>query len=199
MIEPIVDEISHKKALERIEALWDAAQGTPEAAELDALVTLVEAYERKHFPIAPPDLIQAILVRMEDLGWTRKDLVPLIGSKERVTEVLSGRRALTLPMIRKIHEQMSIPLEVLIGPGPGIRKTKAKPEKIVVSRDKRQGTKALKRENVKVATAKDLKEVEGLRQRSIQGVAARRHVPIAATVSPHSPRVAGRASRSRSG
>lgn len=130
MIEPVVDESSHKRALERIEALWDAADGTVESAELDALVTLVEAYERKHVPISAPDPIESILVRMEDLGWTRKDIDLLIGSKERAAEILAGRRALTLPMIRKIHQQMCIPLEVLIGSGPGIRKTKAKPKKV---------------------------------------------------------------------
>jgi HTH-type transcriptional regulator / antitoxin HigA len=125
VIEPVVDESSHKRALERIEALWEAADGTVESAELDALVTLVEAYERKHVPISAPDPIESILVRMEDLGWTRKDFDLLIGSKERAAEVLAGRRSLTLPMIRKIHQEMSIPLEVLIGTGPGIRKTKA--------------------------------------------------------------------------
>ncbi len=123
MIEPVVDEISHKKALERIEALWDVPDGTSESDELEALVTLVEAYERKHVPIPVPDPIQSILVRMEDLGWNRKDFDTLIGSKKRASEVLEGRRALTLRMIRKIHQQMSIPLEVLIGSGPGIRKT----------------------------------------------------------------------------
>lgn len=137
MIEPIVNEASHKKALERIEALWDAEPGTPEAAELDALATLVDAYERKQFPIPPPDPIQAILVRLEDLGWTRKDLEPLIGSRARVSEVLSGRRALTLPMIRNIHREMGIPLEVLVGPGPGVRKTKAKPKKTPARATKR--------------------------------------------------------------
>jgi HTH-type transcriptional regulator / antitoxin HigA len=128
VIEPIVDESSHKRALEQIEALWDATDGTVESAELDALVTLVEAYERKHVPISSPDPIASILVRLEDLGWTRKDFDLLIGSKERASEILAGRRALTLPMIRKIHQQMSIPLEVLIGSGPGIRKTKVQPK-----------------------------------------------------------------------
>jgi HTH-type transcriptional regulator/antitoxin HigA len=73
VIEPIIDEASHKRALKRIEDLWDAEPGTPEGAELDALATLVDAYERKHFPILPLDPISAIQARAEQLGWTRKE------------------------------------------------------------------------------------------------------------------------------
>lgn len=129
MIEPIVDEASHKKALKRIEALWEAQVGTPEAAELDAVATLVDAYERKTFPILPPDPIKAIEVRSEQLGWTRKDLESLIGSRARVSEVLRGQRSLTLPMIRKIHAAMAIPADVLIGSGPGVRSAKPRPHR----------------------------------------------------------------------
>lgn len=121
MIEPIVDDGSHKRALKRIEALWDAEVGTPEGAELDALATLVDAYERRHFPILPPDPIKAIELRADQLGWSRKELEQLIGSRARVSEVLHGRRSLTLPMIRKIHAAMGIPAEVLIASGPGVR------------------------------------------------------------------------------
>jgi len=129
MIEPIVEEASHKKALRRIELLWDSQVGTPEAAELDAVATLVDAYERKTFPILPPDPIKAIEARSEQLGWTRKDLESLIGSRARVSEVLRGQRSLTLPMIRKIHAAMAIPADVLIGPGPGVRSAKPQPRK----------------------------------------------------------------------
>jgi HTH-type transcriptional regulator / antitoxin HigA len=114
MIEPVVNEQSHRCALRRIDELWDAASGSPDAQELDALATLVDAYERKHFPIAPPDAIAAIEARCEQLGWTRKELEPLIGSRARVSEVLGRKRALTLPMIRRIHSAMQIPAEVLI-------------------------------------------------------------------------------------
>lgn len=116
MIEPVVDEESHGRALRRIEALWDAESGSPEAQELDALATLVDAYERRQFPIAPPDPVAAIEARCEQLGWTRKELEPLIGSRARVSEVLSRKRALTLPMIRKLHASMQIPADVLIAP-----------------------------------------------------------------------------------
>lgn len=114
MIEPITDEQSHKRALRRIEELWNAAPGSPEEQELDALATLVDAYERKRFPILPPDPIEAIKARCEQLGWTRKDLEPLLGSRTRVSEVLARKRELTLPMIRKIHAAMQIPAAVLI-------------------------------------------------------------------------------------
>lgn len=129
MIEPIIDKASHERALERIELLWDSEVGTPEAAELDAMATLVDAYERKTFPILPPDPIKAIEARTEQLGWTRKDLEALIGSRSRVSEVLRGQRALTLPMIRKIHAAMAIPADVLIGPGPGVRSAKPQTQK----------------------------------------------------------------------
>ena len=114
MIEPIVDQQSHSRALRRIEELWSAEPGSFEEQELDALATLVDAYERKHFPILPPDPAAAIKIRCEQLGWTRKDLEPLLGSRARVSEVLGRKRALTLTMIRKIHAAMHIPAEVLI-------------------------------------------------------------------------------------
>jgi HTH-type transcriptional regulator/antitoxin HigA len=118
MIEPVVDQQSHLRALRRIEELWNAEPGSPEEQELDALATLVDAYERKNLPILPLDPIAAIRTRCEQLGWTRKDLEPLIGTRARVSEVLGGKRALTLPMIRKFHAVMHIPAEVLIGSAP---------------------------------------------------------------------------------
>lgn len=129
MIEPVVDDASHRRALQRIEALWDAQAGTPEGAELDALATLVDAYERKHFPILPPDPVSAIRARAEQLGWTRKELEALIGSRARVSEVLRRQRSLTLPMIRRLHAAMGIPADILIGSGPGLRAAMPRPQR----------------------------------------------------------------------
>ena len=123
MIEPVADQASHLRALRRIEALWNAESGSPEERELDALATLVDAYERKCFPILPLDPVEAIKVRCEQLGWTRKDLEPILGSRARVSEVLGGKRALTLPMIRKVQAAMQIPAEVLIAAPDGRRKS----------------------------------------------------------------------------
>lgn len=118
MIEPIADSLSHQKALRRIEKLWDAQPGSREERELDALATLVDAYERRTFPIEALSPIEAIKLRCQQLGWTRKDLEPLIGSRARVSEVLTGRRSLTLAMIRSIHGTLGIPAEVLISEPP---------------------------------------------------------------------------------
>ncbi len=125
MIEPIADKESHLRALRRIEELWNAESGSPEERELDALATLVDAYERKCFPILPLDPVVAIKTRCEQLGWTRKDLEPLLGSRARVSEVMGGKRALTLPMIRKVYASMQIPADVLIA-APVARRKGAK-------------------------------------------------------------------------
>ncbi|MDQ2644734.1 MAG: helix-turn-helix domain-containing protein [Myxococcota bacterium] len=114
MIEPIADSTAHQKALRRIEKLWDAKPGSREERELDALATLVDAYERRTFVIEPLSPVEAIKVRCEQLGWSRKELEPLIGSRARVSEVLTGKRPLTLPMIRSIHRAMAIPADILI-------------------------------------------------------------------------------------
>ena len=114
MIEPISDSATHRKALRRIEKLWDAKRGSREERELDALATLVDAYERRSYSIEPLSPIEAIKVRCEQLGWSRKELEPLIGSRARVSEVLTGKRPLTLPMIRSIHRAMAIPADILI-------------------------------------------------------------------------------------
>ena len=114
-IQPIRTEADYEAALERIAGLMSAEAGTPEGDELDILATLVEAYEQKQFPIEPADPIEAIRFRMEQLGLARKDLEPYLGSRHRVSEVLNRRRGLSLEMIRRLHDGLKIPLEVLIG------------------------------------------------------------------------------------
>jgi HTH-type transcriptional regulator/antitoxin HigA len=123
MIEPVVDEKSHRKALRQIEQLWDAVPGSSQERQLDALATLVDTYERRTFPILPPDPVAAIVVRMEALGLNRRDLEPFIGSRARVSEVLTRKRALTLPMIRKLHQHLGIPADILIGEPRPLHKT----------------------------------------------------------------------------
>lgn len=124
MIHPVTDARSHARALARIEALWDAQAESPEERELDALATLVDAYERRVHPIEPPDALAAIRARCEALGWSRARLEPLIGSRARVSEVLSGVRPLTLAMIRRIHLAMAIPAEILIADAASARRPK---------------------------------------------------------------------------
>lgn len=113
-IKPIRTETDHLAALAEIERLWDAPDGTPEADRLEVLATLVDAYEQKHHPIDPPGPVEAILFRMDQLGLSRRDLEPYLGARSRVSEILSRR--LTLRMIRKLHDALGIPAEVLIQP-----------------------------------------------------------------------------------
>jgi HTH-type transcriptional regulator / antitoxin HigA len=111
---PIKTEADYQKALEEIEALFDAAPNTTEFDRLDILSTLVEAYEKKHYPIDLPDPIAAIEYYMESRGWSRRELEPYIGSRARVSEVLSRKRSLSLEMIRRLHQELGIPAEILI-------------------------------------------------------------------------------------
>ena len=113
-IQPIKNEKNYDKALAEIEALWGAEEGTGEGDKLDILLVLVEDYEEKHHQISPPDPIEAIKFRMEQMNLTRKDLEPFIGGRGRVSEVLNHRRGLSLSMIRSLHSNLSIPLESLI-------------------------------------------------------------------------------------
>ena len=114
-IKPIKTKADHRAALKEIEALMAARPGTPEGERLDVLATLVDAWERKHVPMELPDPVEAIKFRMEQSGLTPKDLVPMIGQINRVYEVLNGKRALTLPMIRRLHKDLGIPAESLLG------------------------------------------------------------------------------------
>jgi HTH-type transcriptional regulator/antitoxin HigA len=134
IIEPVVDEKSHRKALRQIEQLWDAAPGSAQEHHLDALATLVDAYERRTVPILPPDPVDAITIRMEALGLSRRDLEPHIGSRARVSEVLTRKRALTLTMIRKLHQNLGIPAEILIGEPRPLRKVASVPVRTTKSR-----------------------------------------------------------------
>jgi HTH-type transcriptional regulator / antitoxin HigA len=113
-IKPIRNERDHDRALRRVEALWGAAEGSKEHDELGVLATLIEAYEREHFPIGMPDPIEAIKFRLEQQGAETSDLVGVIGGRTRVYEVLRGKRALSLNMIRNLHSRFGIPADVLI-------------------------------------------------------------------------------------
>ena len=113
-INPVRTRADHRAALKEIESLMTARPRTPEGERLDVLVTLVEAWERKHYPMEFPDPIEAIKFHMEQSGLGPKDLVPMIGQLNRVYEVLAGKRALTLQMIRRLHKDLGIPAESLI-------------------------------------------------------------------------------------
>ena len=123
-VKPIKTEADYDAALRAIERLWKAEPGTPAADRLEVLVTLVEAYEAERWPIDLPDPVAAILFRMEQQELTRRDLEPYLGGRGRVSEVLTGKRALTLAMIRKLHAGLGIPLESLIGPAVSRRRTR---------------------------------------------------------------------------
>jgi len=110
----IKTEIDYQKALSRIDELMDAEQNTPEGDELELLVTLVELYEEKKYPIDMPDAIEDIKFRMEQLGLNQQDLVPFLGSKSKVSEVLNKKRPLSLSMMRALHKGLGIPAEILL-------------------------------------------------------------------------------------
>ena len=118
-IKPIKTKADYRAALKEIEGLMTARANTPEGEQLDVLATLVEAYERKHYPMALPDPIEAIKLRMEGLGLKPKDLQPMIGGLNRVYEVLNHTRPLTLAMIRRLHAGLGIPAECLIKSSTG--------------------------------------------------------------------------------
>ncbi|MBF0143211.1 MAG: helix-turn-helix domain-containing protein [Magnetococcales bacterium] len=113
-IRPIKTEQDHDAALAEVERLMDAGPDTPEGDRLDVLATLIEAYEARHHAIGLPDPVEAIKFRMEQMGLSRKELEPFIGSRARVAEVLNRKRQLSLEMIRRLHEGLKIPAEVLI-------------------------------------------------------------------------------------
>lgn len=110
----IKNDHEYEATLARIDQLLDAAPETPEGDELELLTTLVEVYEDKHFPIELPDPIEAIRFRMEQSGLKQQDLVPYIGSRSKVSEVLAGKRSLSLKMIRALNKGLGVPAEVLL-------------------------------------------------------------------------------------
>ncbi|MDR7130826.1 HTH-type transcriptional regulator/antitoxin HigA [Algoriphagus sp. 4150] len=113
-IRPIKTEQDYSTTIERIEELWGAQRDTQEGDELDLLVTLVESYEMSHYPIAPPDPIDAIKFRMEQMGMTSADMVKYLGSQSRVSEVLNRKRGLSLGMIKSLYKGLKIPAEILL-------------------------------------------------------------------------------------
>jgi len=119
-IKPIRTKADYKEALKRVDQIFDAEVGTPEGDELDILATLVEKYEDEHYPIESPDPIDAIKFRLDQMGLKQSSLVGVIGTRARVSEILNGKRPLTLPMIRNLHSKLKIPLESLIGQNKGV-------------------------------------------------------------------------------
>jgi HTH-type transcriptional regulator/antitoxin HigA len=115
-LKPIRTTADYERALAEVERLWGAKSGTPKGDRLDVLATLIDAYEAEHYPVDPPDPVEAIKFRMEQQGLSRKDLEPLIGTRTRVAEVLNRKRSLSIGMIRRLHKRLGISAEVLIRP-----------------------------------------------------------------------------------
>lgn len=115
-LKPLRTEADYDEAIAEVERLWGAKSRTPEGDRLDVLATLIDAYESQHHRMDPPDPIEAIRFRMEQLGLTRKDLEPMIGARNRVAEVMNRKRNLSIEMIRNLHDQLGISADVLIRP-----------------------------------------------------------------------------------
>ena len=113
-IKPIKTEKDYNEAIQRIEQLWGAKKNSPEGDELDLLCTIVEAYEINHFPILPPDPVDAIVFRMEQMNMTKSDMAKYLGSQSRVSEILSRKRQLTLKMVKSLYKGLKIPAEILL-------------------------------------------------------------------------------------
>ncbi|MEX2035236.1 MAG: helix-turn-helix domain-containing protein [Xanthobacteraceae bacterium] len=113
-IKPIRTRKDYEATLAEVERLWGAKLGTPEGDRLDVLATLIDAYEAAHYPMDPPDPIEAIKFRIEQQGLTRKDLESMIGTRTRVAEVLNRKRSLSINMIRRLHAALGISADVLI-------------------------------------------------------------------------------------
>jgi len=113
-IRPIKTEGDYQKSLKEIERLWDAKPNTPKGDRLEVLVTLVEAYEQKHYKVEPPDPVEAIKFRMEQLGLKASDLAKILGGRSRVSEVLNRKRKLTVDMMRSLRKRLDIPAESLL-------------------------------------------------------------------------------------
>ena len=120
-VRPIRTKRDYESALKEVERLWGAKAGTSEGDRLDVLATLVDAYEAEHYPMDPPDPVEAIKFRMEQQGLTRRDLEEIIGTRTRIAEVLNRKRGLSIAMTRRLHERLGISADVLIRPS---RKTR---------------------------------------------------------------------------
>ena len=113
-IKPIKTKKDYDVAMIRVEALFDAKQGTSKGDELEVLTLLIEKYENDNFPIELPDPVEAIKFRMEQLGLTQTDFAEVLGHKSRASEILNRKRKLSLEMIRQLHSSWHIPTEVLV-------------------------------------------------------------------------------------
>jgi len=113
-IKPVKTEQDYQAALRRLEIIFDAEPNTPEGDELEILGVLIDNYEKIHFPIDLPDPIEAIKFRMEQLDYSNQDLAQIIGLKSRVSEILNKKRKLSINMIRKLHDVLQIPTDVLV-------------------------------------------------------------------------------------
>ncbi len=115
-VKPIRTKRDYDAALAEVERLWGAAAWTRDGDRLDVLATLIDAYEAEHYPMDPPDPIEAIKFRMQQQGLTRRDLEEIIETRTRIAEVPNRKRGLSIAMIRRLHERLGIPAEVLIQP-----------------------------------------------------------------------------------
>lgn len=118
-IQPIRNDADLRAAFERLESIFQATPGTPEADEMEVLATLVESYENRHYPIGPADPVDAIKFRMDQQGLAAKDLEPFIGSSGRVSEVLNRKRSLSLRMVQRLHHGLKIPYDSLLSNASG--------------------------------------------------------------------------------
>ena len=124
-LKPIRSEADYRRALAEVERLWGAKSGTLQGDRLDVLATLIDAYEAARYPMDPPDPVEAIRFRMEQQGLTRKDLEPLIGTRTRVAEILNRKRNLSVAMIRRLHDRLHIPADVLIRPSRNVKASRS--------------------------------------------------------------------------
>jgi HTH-type transcriptional regulator / antitoxin HigA len=126
-IKPIRTQADYEATLKEVENLFNAKLATPESDKLDVLVTLIEAYEARHFPIPEPDdPVEVLQYYLDSRGITRSALIPYLGSKERVSEVFNHKRRLSLGMIRRLHGGLGIPTDLLIGPSARLDRQKSK-------------------------------------------------------------------------
>ena len=113
-VKPIKDEEAYQLALTRLEQIFDAPENTPEGDEAEILSLLIENYENRHYPIEAPDPIEAVKIRMEELGLKQRDMVGVLGGKSRVSEVLNRKRKLTVEMIRNLTEKLNLSASILV-------------------------------------------------------------------------------------